>query len=469
LASLGFSVTVFEKNAYPGGKCCELSLKNYRFDKGPSLFTMPHLVDELLALSPQKIDFEYEKLNTITHYFYEDGTNVIGYANKDALAKELQVKLGEETEQVIAHLKEASFFYKVTAPVFLTQSIHKFKYLFNLNTLKGIFLSFRLRLFSTMHEVNAKRFKNEKTVQLFNRFATYNGSSPYMAPALLNIIPHLESSMGAYLPKKGMSDISNVLVACAKSLGVKFLFNQTVTKILLENNRAVGLISNEKVYNSDITLANADMHVVYKKLLPQHYTPHKLLNQPKSSSAYIFYWGIRSKFPQLHLHNILFSQNYQKEFECLFNSDDPYEDPTIYINITSKLISNDAPLTGENWFVMVNVPHNHSHNPINYSTKLRKLVIEKINRMLNTSIEELIEVEEILDPFSIETQTSSWGGSLYGNASNSKWAAFLRHANFSSKIRNLYFSGGSVHPGGGIPLALLSGKIVSNIIKDDHC
>jgi phytoene dehydrogenase-like protein len=96
-------------------------------------------------------------------------------------------------------------------------------------------------------------------------------------------------------------------------------------------------------------------------------------------------------------------------------------------------------------------------------------VIEKINRMLKTSIEELIEAEEILDPFSIETQTSSWGGSLYGNASNSKWAAFLRHANFSSTIKNLYFSGGSVHPGGGIPLALLSGKIVSNIIKDDHC
>jgi phytoene desaturase len=430
---------------------------------------MPQLVDELLAFSPQKIEFKYEKLSTITHYFYEDGLMVTGFANADALAEELHVKLGEEKEQVKAHLKEASFFYKVTAPVFLTQSIHKFKYLFNLNTLKGILSSYRLRLFSTMHAVNTKRFKNEKTVQLFNRFATYNGSSPYMAPALLNIIPHLESSMGAYLPKKGMSDISHVLVACAKALGVKFLFNQTVTKILLENNSAIGLVSNGEVFKSDLTLANSDMHAVYKTLLPEKYTPYKLLNQPKSSSAYIFYWGIRSKFPQLHLHNILFSQNYQKEFDCLFNSEEPFEDPTIYINITSKLIKSDAPSDGENWFVMVNVPHNHSHGQINYATKLRKLVIEKINRILKTSIEELIEAEEILDPFSIETQTSSWGGSLYGNASNSKWAAFLRHANFSSTIKNLYFSGGSVHPGGGIPLALLSGKIVSNIIKDDHC
>jgi len=430
---------------------------------------MPLLVDELLAFSPKKIEFEYEKLSTITHYFYEDGTKVIGYANKNTLAEELHVKLGEEKEQVLAHLKEASFFYEVTAPVFLTQSIHKLKYLFNFNTVKGIFLSFRLKLFSTMHEVNAKRFKNEKTIQLFNRFATYNGSSPYMAPALLNIIPHLEASMGAYLPKKGMNDISRVLVECANALGVKFLFNQTVTKILLEDDKAIGLVSNEKEFKSDITLANADMHVVYKKLLPKHYTPHKLLNQPKSSSAYIFYWGIRTKFPELHLHNSLFSQNYQKEFECLFNSNEPYQDPTIYINITSKLIHSDAPTYGENWFVMVNVPHNQSHSPINYTAELRKVVIQKINRMLQTSIEELIETEEILDPFSIETQTSSWGGSLYGNASNSKWAAFLRHANFSSKIRNLYFSGGSVHPGGGIPLALLSGKIVSKIIKDDHC
>ena len=115
---------------------------------------------------------------------------------------------------------------------------------------------------------------------------------------------------------------------------------------------------------------------------------------------------------------------------------------------------------------MVNVPHNKLGNKIVYAAELRKNVISKINRVLKTDIEKYIKVEEILDPLGIEQQTSSFGGSLYGNASNNKFSAFLRHTNYNSKIEGLYFVGGSVHPGGGIPLCLLSAKIVSNLIKD---
>jgi phytoene dehydrogenase-like protein len=115
---------------------------------------------------------------------------------------------------------------------------------------------------------------------------------------------------------------------------------------------------------------------------------------------------------------------------------------------------------------MVNVPHNKSSQAINYGSALRTQVIAKINRILHVNIEDYIEVEKTLDPFDIEQQTSSLGGSLYGNSSNSKFSAFLRHANYSSKLKGLYLAGGSVHPGGGIPLCLLSGKIVADLIQD---
>jgi phytoene dehydrogenase-like protein len=141
------------------------------------------------------------------------------------------------------------------------------------------------------------------------------------------------------------------------------------------------------------------------------------------------------------------------------------EDPTIYINITSKMEPTQAPANCENWFVMVNVPHNNKENIV-YEKELRKNVVSKINRILKTDIEQYIVVEEILSPIDIEKQTSSFGGSLYGNSSNNKFAAFLRHANFSSTIKNLYLVGGSVHPGGGIPLCLLSAKITSQLIKE---
>jgi phytoene desaturase len=466
LSHAGFEVTVFEKNAYPGGKLSEFSKNGYRFDKGPSLFTMPQLVDELSGFSVKQNDFKYVPLDVITHYFYEDGTFLKAYANKEQFAEEVSAVLGESKQAVLKHLKKSAFYYDTTADLFLSQSLHQIKNFFNLKTLKGIIRAPRLGLNQTMNAVNQKAFRNPKTVQLFNRYATYNGSDPYKAPALLNIIHHLEFGMGAYLPEKGMHQITEHLVDLAKGAGVRFLFNHTVDKVELSENKVKGLWANAAFFASDIVVSDADMHVLYRKLLPPAYAPEKLLKQEKSSSAFVFYWGIRKEFPELHLHNILFSENYREEFRCLFEEDKPYHDPTIYINITSKYCKSDAPANCENWFVMVNVPHNGSGKPISYAEELRRQVIDKINRILKTDIEQYIETEDTLDPLGIEQQTSSFGGSLYGNSSNNKYAAFLRHANYSSKIKGLYLVGGSVHPGGGIPLCLLSAKIATGIIKE---
>lgn len=467
LAAQGHKIQVFEKNRYPGGKLAELKLGGYRFDKGPSLFTMPKLVDELSELGKTEGMFAYNKLESITHYFYEDGTKLIASSDKNRFAHDIAEIFGEDKMAVLKHLSKSAFYYDTTADLFLNQSLHKIKNFLNFKTLKGVLSAPRLSLNKTMHQKNRSAFKNKKTVQLFNRYATYNGSSPYKAPALLNIIPHLEFGLGAYLPEKGMHQITEHLFDTAKKLGVKFYFDSAVEKIELKNNAAVGLKVNGQVYPSDLVVSDADIHVLYNKLLPKEYSPTKLLNQEKSSSAYVFYWGIKKEFKELGLHNILFSDNYEEEFNYLFTKDKPYEDPTIYINITSKFCEADAPKSCENWFVMVNVPHNKSGNKIAYANELRKNVVNKINCVLKTDIEKLIEVEEKLDPLDIETQTSSYGGSLYGNASNNKFAAFLRHANYSSKIKGLYMVGGSVHPGGGIPLCLLSAKIASNLIKDD--
>jgi phytoene dehydrogenase-like protein len=213
--------------------------------------------------------------------------------------------------------------------------------------------------------------------------------------------------------------------------------------------------------------SDVDIHVLYKNLLPKSFTPKKLIQQEKSSSAYVFYWGINKEFAALGLHNILFSDDYKNEFDHLFSKQFPIDDPTIYINITSKYCKDDAPEGCENWFVMVNVPHNKSDS-IDYAAAIRKNVIEKINSMLKTDIEKYIITESTLSPIDIENQTSSFGGSLYGNSSNNKFAAFLRHANFSSSIKNLFLVGGSVHPGGGIPLCLFSAKIASQIIVEQE-
>ncbi|WP_310558701.1 1-hydroxycarotenoid 3,4-desaturase CrtD [Flavobacterium sp.] len=466
LANQGFKVAIFEKNSYPGGKLSELILDGFRFDKGPSLFTMPSLLDELTNLQGSAHSFEYQKLDVITNYFYSDGTQLKASANLDDFAQEVHLKLHEKKETVLKHIKRNAFYFKTTEDLFLKQSLHQLKNFVNFKTIKGILVSPFLGLFSTMHNQNSNTFSNPKTVQLFNRFATYNGSNPYKAPALMNMISHLEFNLGAYLPKKGMHQITTHLVKLAEEAKVEIKYNSYVATLNVgSNNRIDSITSNGVNYPFDIVATDVDIHVLYKYLLPNDFTPKKLIQQEKSSSAYVFYWGINKEFAALGLHNILFSDDYEKEFDCLFSKQFPTDDPTIYINITSKYCKDDAPEGCENWFVMVNVPHNKGEI-INYTAAIRKNVVEKINRMLKTDIEKHIITESTLSPIDIENQTSSFGGSLYGNSSNNTFAAFLRHANFSSSIKNLFLVGGSVHPGGGIPLCLFSAKIASQLIVD---
>lgn len=467
LGAAGHKVTVVEANNYVGGKLTEQQLGKYRFDMGPSVFTLPHLIEELTKISRQTdIKFEYLNLDKICNYFFEDGTRFIGYADKEKFAEEISKNLGETKESVYEQLKFSATAYEMVGDLFMEQSVHKLSNFLNLKTARALLQIGKFQLGKTMNEANSARFKNPKTVQIFNRFAVYNGSNPFQAPALINIIAHLEHNMGAYAPKHGMHAITQHLYDLSKRLEVTYLLNTRVEKIKTEQNVVTGVVTNQGELKADIVVSDADIKYLYTKLLDKKYYREKILSQEKSLSAVIFYWGIKKEFKELSLHNSLFSNDSRAEFDCLFKQHKPYHDPTIYINITSKITPTDAPVGCENWFVMANVPHNASEQPVNYIQEIRKNVVAKINRMLNTDIEQYIEVEDHLDPYIIQQRTASVGGSLYGNSSNNKYAAFLRHANDSSQIKNLYFCGGSVHPGGGIPLGLLSAKIVSEMIAE---
>ena len=468
LANRGYTVSVFEANSYPGGKLSEINLGGYRFDAGPSLFTLPHLVDELFELSGLKPKdyFEYIELEETCRYFFPDKTQLIAWADKEKLAAEFEEKLEEPKKNILASLDNSAVLYKHLAPLFIEKSLHKMDTWFGDKALAAYTKINRFEFNKTMNEANSKRFKNPKTVQLFNRYATYNGSDPYQTPATLNIIPHLEFGIGAFFPTKGMHSITQSLYQLSLRLGVNFYFNTKVEKIVVHKGVAKGIDTQMGFHKADRVVCNMDMVAAYKKLLKDQNQPRKLLNQPKSSSALIFYWGIKKEFKQLGLHNIFFSENYKAEFEHIFQKGSIYEDPTVYINITSVAKPSDAPEGCQNWFTMINVPNNQGQDWDSLIQKARKAIIEKLSEQLGENIEALIEVEDVLDPRLIESRTSSVAGALYGNSSNNKYSAFLRHPNFSKRIKHLYFCGGSVHPGGGIPLCLSSAKLVDELMNE---
>ena len=467
LKAQGLDVVVFENNSYPGGKLSSFNLGQYRFDAGPSLLTMPHYIDELFELFNEnpKDYFNYKRKDISCKYFWEDKTVLNAYSDKNKFINEINKVLRVDKNIVTKYLLKAKKKYDLTKNIFLEQSLHKIKTYLSSDLIKGIFNLYIFQINKTLDTVNQDELKEPHLVQLFNRFATYNGSSPFKTPGMMTLIQHLEQEYGTFVSEKGMINISKSIFDLAKRNGVKFEFNKLVNEIVVKNNKVVGVKVNNTVIESDFVVSNMDIVPTYKKLLKKSYQPKKVLNQERSSSALIFYWGIKKTFKNLELHNILFSNNYKKEFDSIFELGTISDDPTVYINITSKDVVSDAPKESENWFVMINSPNDTGQDWNEIIKTVRKNTINKINRTLNIDIESFIEFEKVFSPKTIEKNTQSYLGSLYGSSSNNKMSAFLRHPNFSKHIQNLYFCGGSVHPGGGIPLCLLSAKIVSELIK----
>jgi phytoene desaturase len=402
----------------------------------------------------------------VYHYFFEDGTRFASVNGKEKYAETVAKVTKDSKEDILRYLNHTEYVYNLTAEVFLQNSLHKTRNYFTKAILKGLLNFHKIGAFETMNEANSKAFKDPKLVQVFNRYATYNGSSPYLAPATLNVIPHLEIMEGAYYPEGGMYSITTSLVQLAKDIGVEINFSSPVREILIRENKVRGVRTDAGEQLSDVVISNMDVYNSYQKLMPDVKRPEKTLKQEKSSSAVIFYWGIKKEFKELALHNILFSENYPEEFDTITSKKSIYHDPTIYINITSKHTPEDAPPGCENWFTMINVPNNSGQDWDKLVADARENMIKKINRLLKTDVRPLIECEMILDPRVVEARTSSAFGAIYGNASNNKFAAFLRHANFSKTVKGLYFSGGSVHPGPSIPLCLLSAKITTNLVRE---
>lgn len=468
LSVRGYKVTVYEANSYPGGKLSSFESEGFRFDAGPSLFTLPALVDELFELAGEVPGdhFRYSRKEIACRYFWEDGTELTAWADVQKFASEVEDKLGEPARHVEQHLEEIRKVYDRTHELFLESSLHRPGSYFNTNVINALGYIHKLHLTESMHDVAASKFRSDKLIQLFDRFATYNGSSPFKAPGILTMIPHLEHNLGTYLPEGGMIDITESLVELAKRQGVAFQYNSPVSEILVENGKATGIRSGDQAHYADIVVSNMDVVPTYRRLMPREKAPERTLRQERSSSALIFYWGIGKEFPQLDLHNIFFSSDYLREFSDIFDRKQPPEFPTIYVNISSKEVKSDAPEGKENWFVMINVPADYDQNWESYIPRIREHIIGRLSECLGEDIGSLIETEAMLTPSEIERKTSSFRGALYGASSNNTMAAYLRHPNFSRRTDHLYFVGGSVHPGGGIPLSLLSARIADQLISE---
>ena len=483
LANAGFEVEVFESQSFPGGKVGLFEKDGFRFDTGPSLVTMPLVLEELFRVAGYELrDYlTVRPLDVLTKYFYPDGTVINAYADQEKFAEEIEAKTSDSKTSIHKFLNYSKKIYEATADIFIFGSLEKFFTLKGFLNPKNILLIpklLKVDAFRAMHQAISSFFKDPKTIQIFDRFATYNGSNPFRAPATLNVIAHVEHGIGGYYTENGIYEIPKALFKLAEMKGVKFHFNSTVEKIVTKDKKVAGIevsaardqSSNQETSSNrapqstakfipcENIISNVDVVTTYEKLLN---TPTKYSNQEPSTSVLVFNWGIKGIYENLDIHNILFSSNYEHECDLTSSGFFP-EDKTIYINISSKYSKKDAPENCENWFVLVNMPALKVSKEEIQKTKVN--ILKKIKEFTGIDLKGKIIIEEILTPQLLEERTGSYLGALYGPSSNSKFSAFLRQQSKPKDFEGLYFCGGSAHPGGGIPLVIKSGQFAAESI-----
>jgi len=464
LAHKGISVTVFEKNNSPGGKANSIEFEGFRFDTGPSLVTMLDVIKELFDSVNENMDefLSVKKLDNLCRYFFPDCSIINAYSDYQKFGSEIRTKTSENIDSLEKYFKYSETIYNLTKDIFLFNTNNNFKKFLNIKSLKALLLIHKIDTTRTMHNANESFFNDKRLIQIFDRYATYNGSNPFCAPATLNLISHVENSLGGFYFENGMITLTNALYKLALKKGVKFHFNSEIKKIITKDKKITSVETVDGIHSFDYYISNIDSLTTNKKFL----NAQKLNENNLSTSAFVFYWGIKGQHKEFDIHNILFASDYKKEFRELFELKMIPSDPTIYIYISSKFNKKDAPENHENWFVMINTPANYGQNWETEKTNIRKSIINKIENTVGYNISDKIISEKVLNPEILETQTGSYRGSIYGYSSNTKFSAFLRQKNKSSKYSNLYYCGGSAHPGGGLPLVILSGKNVAENIKN---
>ncbi len=472
LAKSGFSVTILEKNENVGGKVNLAEGNGYKFDTGASLLTMRHVLEDLFDFASRKIEdyLTIVPLEPICRYFWSDGTRFD--ASTDLLKTENEIEKLEQSdvENFRKYLADAKKKYEIAEKTFLAHSLNDLPKLLRPKYLKDLFAISSLK---TLDKHNKSYFQSPKLQQLFNRFATYNGSSPYQTPATFALVPYVEFGLGAWYVEGGMYEIPKALEKLAKEFGVTIYTESLVEKIEIENGKAVGVRVGGEVFACDFVIANSDAVETYRNLIDKKarksFSNRKIEQIEPSCSGFVLLLGTKKQFPQLAHHNIFFSDDYKAEFDAIFNEKRPAKNPTIYVCVSSKTDETQSPNGHENLFVLINAPYTSAATDwAKEKQSYRDLIIGKLKDFGLKDLESSIDFEQIITPEDFEKKYHANKGSIYGVSSNGIFSAFLRPPNKAKDIENLYFVGGATHPGGGIPLVLLSGKMAGDLILNER-
>ncbi len=469
LANAGYRVRLLEKNERVGGKLNIVAADGYRFDTGPSLLTMPWVVRDLFESVGRRMDesLEITPVDPVCRYRWPDGTTWEHRAALPDLVREITQLSPPDVIGFFRFMAFAARIYQATAGPFLLAPFRGWR---DFVTPRFLTDAPALDPLHTVDQAVRRYIRSPHLRQVFNRYATYNGSSPYRAPATFAIIPYIEFAEGGWYIKGGMYRLAEALLELATSLGVEIETRAEVTEVRIRNGMAQGVrLGDGRQIDADRVIVNVDaLHGLRHLVAPEHrrrWHNRRIDAIEPSCSGFVLLLGIDRDYAQLAHHNIFFSADYPAEFRAIFELGAPAPDPTIYVAATCRSDPEHAPPGGMNLFVLVNAPATNERVRWEREAQgYRDLVIRVLERRGLSNVQQHIRFEQIITPGDFAARYHGWRGSLYGPSSNSLLSAFLRPPIVAPDVRRLYFVGGATHPGGGIPLVLLSGRAVATAI-----
>ncbi len=472
LAQKGYRVDVYEKNISAGGRCGNIIRDGHRFDVGATMMLMPEVYREVF--SEMGLDLESElllkPLGDIYRLQFDDGTGLSFTTDKTRMEEQLEKIEPGSYAMAVKYVKTGFRLYREAFDRLLGRNFTRFLEFFNLG---NALLLIRLKTYLNHYRYTSRFFRSEHLRMAFTFQNIYVGQSPFSAPALFSMIPAAELSEGSMFPAGGMYAVAEKLMEKAAGLGVRFHFARPVTRILVEKGRAAGaLFSDGSEARADVIVANADLPYVYRELLPRKGKSRRIDRMKYSCSALVLHWALDKQYPQLGHHTTFLADSYRKGLNAIFRDRSMGDDPCFYIHAPVRSDPSAAPDGCDTLSVAVGVGHLDDRHPQNWdiiTDKARSAVFRKLKTVGIDDIEEHIKFEIVASPDTWREALNITRGSVFGSLGhNILQMGWFRPHNRDRRYRNLYFTGGSTHPGNGIPMVLLSAKLVSERIVDEQ-
>ncbi len=473
LANAGCRVTVVEAHGRPGGKLGTLELGGFRFDTGPTIFTLPHLLADLFAESGERLEdyLDLVPLEPAFRFSFRDGTELRLGADLRRTAEQIAALDPRDVAGFLAFLARSSRIYDELMAYFFRRSFSGPRQMFTPRVARA---GLRLDVMRTLEARMRRSFRDPRLRHIMTFKSIYVGTPPTQVPAAYAAIPYLEFVYGVWFARggRGLHAIAEELAALAERRGVELRYGSPARRIAVEDGRARGVVlESGEALPADAVVSNADLVYTYRDLVHprwrRKYTDARLARYEPSSSAFILYLGVDRVYPGLEHHNVFFPEDYAGEMRRIFVEKHPPADPTIYVGDFARSDPALAPPGSSALYVLAPVPHiTPAFDWAREADAYRDLLIGKLKRLGLPDIEERIVAEARWTPLDFAERHNN-RGSIFGLSGKWSQSTFFHPPNRSEEVRGLYFAGGSAQPGGGIPLVLLSGEITAGLVIED--